>query len=157
MILSAQTIRKFADKNLLITPFHERTVVNGKTFGLSAAGYDVRVEFKMEKIVRFSAPRWEKRQGYTFLLASTVERFVMPNNIMGIVHDKSSWARKGLTVQNTVIEPGWSGHLTLEMTYHGGGELCGGSHCRQRAPEGGHSPLHRAREPRPPERLPGRV
>ncbi len=47
----------------------------------------------------------------------------MPDNVMGIVHDKSSWARKGLTVQNTVIEPGWAGFLTLELTYHGESEL----------------------------------
>lgn len=38
---------------------------------------------------------------------------------MGIVHDKSTWARRGLSVFNTVIEPGWMGHLTLELVYHG--------------------------------------
>ncbi len=42
----------------------------------------------------------------------------MPDNVMGIVHDKSSWARRGITVQNTVIEPGWCGWLTLELTNH---------------------------------------
>ena len=47
----------------------------------------------------------------------------MPNDVMGVVHDKSSWARRGLTVQNTVIEPGWRGYLTLELVYHGEGEL----------------------------------
>ncbi len=132
MILSAQTIRRFADNGFLVAPFNERTVVNGKTFGLSAAGYDVRVEFDLGQMVKFCAPRWEDspyigrrpyQPGFTFLLASTVERFIMPANVMGIVHDKSSWARKGLTVQNTVIEPGWSGHLTLELTYHGEDEL----------------------------------
>ena len=34
---------------------------------------------------------------------------------MGIVHDKSTWARRGLVVQNTVIEPGWHGYLTIEV------------------------------------------
>ncbi len=42
----------------------------------------------------------------------------MPNSVMGIVHDKSSWARHGVAVQNTVIEPGWRGYLTLELTNH---------------------------------------
>jgi dCTP deaminase len=53
-----------------------------------------------------------------FQLASTVEEFDMPETLMAIVHDKSTWARKGLAVQNTVIEPGWRGFLTLELTNH---------------------------------------
>jgi len=40
-----------------------------------------------------------------------------------VVHDKSSWIRKGLTLGNTVLEPGWRGYLTLELIYHGEGEL----------------------------------
>ena len=43
----------------------------------------------------------------------------MPPNLVGIVHDKSTWARRGLSVFNTVIEPGWKGFLTLELVYHG--------------------------------------
>jgi dCTP deaminase len=52
-----------------------------------------------------------------------VERFEMPNHLVGVVHDKSTWARQGLSVFNTVIEPTWSGYLTLELVYHGNGEL----------------------------------
>ena len=47
----------------------------------------------------------------------------MPNDLVGIVHDKSTWARFGLSVFNTVIEPGWHGFLTLELVYHGNGDL----------------------------------
>ena len=47
----------------------------------------------------------------------------MPNNLVGYVKDKSTWARKGLSVFNTVIEPGWSGFLTLELVYHGSTDL----------------------------------
>ena len=43
----------------------------------------------------------------------------MPPDVLGIVHDKSTWARLGLACQNTVIEPGWHGWLTLELTNHG--------------------------------------
>ena len=43
----------------------------------------------------------------------------MPKNMIGIVHDKSTWARRGLSVFNTVIEPDWKGFLTLELVYHG--------------------------------------
>lgn len=100
-ILSAQTIRKLR----LIDPIVERQQhESGCSFGLSACGYDVRLD-----------------QDITitpgcFVLASTMERFHMPNNVVGKVHDKSTWARRGLAVQNTVIEPGWSGYLTMEIS-----------------------------------------
>jgi dCTP deaminase len=123
MILSAQTIRMLCNAGQLITPFSERTLVNGKTHGLSACGYDVRVEFAVGRVHRFHDSKWCETAGNRFLLAATKERFIMPSNVMGVVHDKSSWARKGLTVQNTVIEPGWEGYLTLELIYHGVGEL----------------------------------
>lgn len=76
------------------------------SFGLSSCGYDVRVAQDVT-----IAPG-------TFELASTFEEFNMPDQLVGIVHDKSTWARKGLAVQNTVIEPGWRGYLTLELTNH---------------------------------------
>lgn len=103
MILSAQSIRKRRP----VEPFHERTAHHGMTYGLSSAGYDVRIR---ERVVL--------RPG-DFSLASTVERFTMPNDLLARVADKSSWARKGLTVQNTVVEPGWAGFLTLELANHG--------------------------------------
>ena len=61
-------------------------------------------------------------------LASSVESFHMPDDLLGIVHDKSTWARQGVSVLNTVIEPGWGPHpdrpdegcfLTLEIVFHG--------------------------------------
>ena len=130
-VLSAQTIRAlctfpYPDRDPMIHPFEERTVSRGKSYGLSGAGYDVRVEFAVGSMVQFNAPRFIDGiyfPGNTFLLASTVERFHMPDNIRGVIHDKSTWVRKGLTVQNTVVEPGWSGYLTLELIYHGGDHL----------------------------------
>lgn len=104
MILPAQMI--LARQPL--SPLLPRTEHLGFTHGLSAAGYDVRIA---EAIVLFPGD---------FALASTVEIFDMPDDLLGIVHDKSSWARRGLAVQNTVIEPGWRGHLTLELTAHRG-------------------------------------
>lgn len=102
MILPAQTIRGLG----IIEPFHERTVEGGKTYGLSSAGYDVRID---QGILVGAG---------TFKLASTVECFYMPDDVLGVVHDKSTWARIGIALQNTVIEPGWSGYLTLEITNH---------------------------------------
>jgi dCTP deaminase len=42
----------------------------------------------------------------------------MPTDLVAFVHDKSTWARRGLSLFNTVIEPGWSGFLTLEIVNH---------------------------------------
>jgi dCTP deaminase len=80
---------------------------NGVSFGLSSAGYDIRIA---QDVILFPGRR--------FILASTIEKFNMPVDIIGIVHDKSTWARRGVAVQNTVIEPGWRGYLTLEITLH---------------------------------------
>lgn len=102
-VLSCQTIRRLK----LLDPCEERGVSpSGRSYGLSQCGYDLRLAELVEL----------RPQG--FILASTVERFTLPNNIVGIVHDKSSLARMGLAVQNTVAEPGWRGYLTLELTNH---------------------------------------
>jgi dCTP deaminase len=107
MILPAQLVRMYSTCDQgMITPFCERTEYLGYSHGLSPAGYDVRIA--EDVILNYGE----------FILASTIERFQMPNNILGIVHDKSTWARRGLAVQNTVIEPSWSGYLTLELTMH---------------------------------------
>jgi len=102
MILPAQKIRRLKP----VQPFYERTVVNGLSFGLSHAGYDVRIA----ETLSLAAGQ--------FSLASTVEEFFMPTDIVAFVHDKSSWARRGLSLFNTVIEPGWIGFLTLELVNH---------------------------------------
>lgn len=104
MILSAQTIRKIKP----VDPFVERTVHDiGMSYGLSCAGYDIRVK----------NPVTINKHG--FELAVSLEKFTMPNDVVAKVADKSTWARMGLAVQNTIIEPGWNGYLTLELTYHG--------------------------------------
>jgi dCTP deaminase len=110
MILPADSIAKLCDATLrypMLVPFHDRTREHGVTFGLSSAGYDIRTEQDLDL------------PPSKFILASSIEYFNMPLNILGIVHDKSTWARCGIAVQNTVIEPGWRGYLTLEITNHG--------------------------------------
>lgn len=81
---------------------------HGVSYGLSEAGYDIRVK---QDIHLDTNDR--------FVLASAIEEFQMPPHLVGVVHDKSTWARQGLSVFNTVIEPGWRGFLTLELVYHG--------------------------------------
>ncbi len=103
MILPAQFIRSRIG---MITPFCERGIFEGMSYGLSSAGYDIRLD---QTIVI--------RPG-EFTLASTLEQFDIPDDILAIVHDKSSWARRGIALQNTVFEPGWKGYATLEISDH---------------------------------------
>lgn len=118
----------------------DKVTHNGVTYGLGEAGYDIRIA----QTVIFKpngwhpadtrpcvARKWHMPDGSQvgdygpgrFILASAMEEFQMPNNLVGIVHDKSSWARRGLSVFNTVIESGWCGWLTLELVFHGDEEL----------------------------------
>jgi len=91
-----------------VRPLHNKKLhAHGVSYGLSEAGYDIRIK---QAVTLHPFRR--------FTLASTVERFEMPDDLVGIVHDKSTWARRGLSVFNTVIEPGWEGFLTLELVYH---------------------------------------
>lgn len=90
--------------------------------GLSEAGYDIRIK----QDVTFTPDGvWiagEHTLGH-FALASALDEFDMPVDMVGVVHDKSTWARRGLSVLNTCIEPGWRGFLTLEIIYHRHGTL----------------------------------
>lgn len=104
----------------------------GTSFGLGEAGYDIRIKqdiyFKAHELGRLifithnQQEIAERRRG-RFALASSIEEFNVPGHLTGIVHDKSTWARRGLSVFNTVIEPGWKGFLTLELVYHGEEDL----------------------------------
>ena len=118
-----------------------KDMVNGKmvgpggtSFGLSEAGYDIRIKQKIQfkkwdttktffTLVKEPGSDWMTNRDGRFALASAIEEFDMPSFLTGIVHDKSTWARKGLSVFNTVIEPGWKGFLTLELVYHGEEDL----------------------------------
>ena len=53
-----------------------------------------------------------------FVLAQTLERVHMPNDLVGLVEGRSSWARLGVTIHLTApkIDPGFDGTITLEMT-----------------------------------------
>jgi dCTP deaminase len=114
MILSAQSIRARCLERTppLLTPFVERSVSSGgRSFGLSSASYDVRID--QDVVV----------SPHGFVLASTIERFNMHVDLAGTVRDKSSWARLGLAVQNTHLDPGWCGFLTVELSNHSDTEI----------------------------------
>jgi dCTP deaminase len=107
-VLSAQTIRRLGLVSPLREAFRDEL---GNSGGLGPCGYDITLAFDINM------------NPGNFRLTSAAEMFEMPNDVMGVVHDKSSLARRGVAVQNTVIEPGWRGHLTLEITNHGAGIL----------------------------------
>ena len=111
-------------KNMISTK--ERS--HGVSHGLSEAGYDIRI--KQEVIFHPGnsiQPAGVWVDGVyapgNFTIASAIEEFDMPPNLTGIVHDKSTWVRRGLSVFNTVFEPGWKGFPTLELVYHGRGPI----------------------------------
>lgn len=101
MVLSGQEIRKLN----ILAPFREKYKVGEISGGLGSASYDIALDQDTTVYVRDG-----------FVLASTEEHFTMPNNVCAVVHDKSTWARCGLSVLNTFIDPGWKGYLTLELT-----------------------------------------
>jgi dCTP deaminase len=98
---------------------------HGVSYGLGEAGYDIRLKqdilyLPSENLVSLrDGPNHYKESPGRFVLASAIEEFDMPLDLVGVVHDKSTWARQGVSVFNTVIEPGWKGFLTLEIVFHG--------------------------------------
>jgi dCTP deaminase len=133
MLLAYQEIKNLCadDDKPLVFPCLEKTIFEGKSFGLSCAGYDLRIHqditlypislssllinaipYPVADMLSIPYRKW-------FTLASTVEKMHIPNDVIGVLHDKSTWVRHGLTVQNTVIEPGWRGYLTLELKNEG--------------------------------------
>ena len=133
-IMSDKWIREQARKNGMIEPFVETQKCEGTiSYGLSSYGYDARVseEFKIFTNVdsavvdpkNFSPKSFVDRTGpscvippNSFALARTVEYFRIPRDILVICLGKSTYARCGIIVNVTPLEPGWEGNVTLEFS-----------------------------------------
>ncbi len=133
-ILSDKWIKKMSRNYNMISPFEDKQVAAKKiSYGLSSFGYDARVsnEFKIFTNVNseiidpknFKQNSFISRNGNeciippnSFVLGSTVEYFKIPNDIMVICLGKSTYARCGIIVNVTPLEPGWEGHVTLEFS-----------------------------------------
>ena len=133
-VLSDKWIKKMAKEEKIIFPFVSKQVRKGKiSFGLSSYGYDARVsnEFKIFTNVNSTTvdPKKFKMDGFvtkkskvciippnSFALARTVEYFKIPENIMVICLGKSTYARCGIIVNVTPLEPGWEGYVPLEFS-----------------------------------------
>ena len=133
-VLSDKWIKKMSKENGMISPFVDRQQKkNVISYGLSSYGYDARVsnEFKVFTNVNssmvdpkdFSNSNFiTKKQDIciippnSFVLASTIEYFKIPKNVLVICLGKSTYARCGIIVNVTPLEPEWEGHVTLEFS-----------------------------------------
>ena len=133
-VLSDRWIKKMAIEQEMIKPFiAEQKSGNNISYGLSSYGYDARVsnEFKIFTDVdsavvdpkNFNNNSFVSRTNKeciippnSFALASTVEYFKIPKNVLVICLGKSTYARCGIIVNVTPLEPGWEGHVTLEFS-----------------------------------------
>ena len=133
-IQSDKWIRNMAKSHEMINPFEENQIRDNKiSYGLSSYGYDARVsdEFKIFTNVNSEVvdPKNFKQSNFiskrvseciippnSFVLASTVEYFKIPNDIMVICLGKSTYARCGIIVNVTPLEPEWEGYVTLEFS-----------------------------------------
>ena len=133
-VLSDRWIKKMALEKGMIKPFiDEQKRENSISYGLSSFGYDARVsnEFKIFTDVDSAVidPKNFKENSFvsrkanecvippnSFVLASTVEYFKIPKDVLVICLGKSTYARCGIIVNVTPLEPEWEGHVTLEFS-----------------------------------------
>ena len=128
------------EQDNMITPISNK-VNQGLSYGLGSFGYDIRLSDKDFKIFKGNSHANEvidpKRFNpnllssvslienttekffflppFTAALGVSFERVEIPQNVMAIVMGKSTYARCGLIVNTTPLEPGWSGHITFEF------------------------------------------
>jgi dCTP deaminase len=137
-IKSDRWIRRMAEEHGMIEPFEpgqvratgDRAMVS---YGTSSYGYDVRCsrEFKIFTNINSAVvdPKAFDENSFvdvtsdvciippnSFALASTVEYFRIPRTVLTICLGKSTYARCGIIVNVTPLEPEWEGHVTLEFS-----------------------------------------
>jgi dCTP deaminase len=133
-VKSDRWIRQMALEHGMIEPFSEKQIRKGViSYGLSSYGYDVRIadEFKIFTNINHMVvdpkdfdPRsfvdYEGEQCIippnSFALARTVERFKVPRDVIVVCLGKSTYARCGIIVNVTPLEPEWEGIVTLEVS-----------------------------------------
>lgn len=125
-------------KEGMITPFSDKQIRNQDgspliSYGVSSYGYDVRCapEFKVFTNLNSTVvdPKHFDEKSFvdiessyciippnSFVLSRTIEYFCMPRRVMTICVGKSTYARCGIIVNVTPLEPEWEGHVTLEFS-----------------------------------------
>jgi len=137
-IKSDRWIRQMAEEHQMIEPFEPGQVRSGEvgkmiSYGTSSYGYDVRCanEFKIFTNINSAIvdPKNFDESSFvdvqadvciippnSFALARTVEYLRIPRNVLTICLGKSTYARCGIIVNVTPLEPEWEGHVTLEFS-----------------------------------------
>jgi dCTP deaminase len=137
-IKSDKWIRRMAEGHRMIEPYEPGQVKEAAgrrlvSYGTSSYGYDIRCsdEFKIFTNINstivdpkeFDAKSFVDFKGSvciippnSFALARTVEYFRIPRNVLTICLGKSTYARCGIIVNVTPLEPEWEGHVTLEFS-----------------------------------------
>jgi len=137
-IKSDKWIEKMAVEHGMISPFQAGQVRENETgriisYGVSSYGYDVRcsTEFKIFTNINSAIvdPKAFDQNSFvdvqsnvciippnSFALARTIEYFRIPRNVLTICLGKSTYARCGIIVNVTPLEPEWEGHVTLEFS-----------------------------------------
>jgi dCTP deaminase len=133
-VQSDKWIRRMALEHGMIEPFNEKQVREGViSYGLSSYGYDARIadEFKIFTNINhtivdpkdFDPRSFVDFKGEqciippnSFALARTVERFRIPRDVIVVCVGKSTYARCGIIVNVTPLEPEWEGIVTLEVS-----------------------------------------
>lgn len=138
-IKSDKWIKKMSLKEGMIEPFSDNQVrVDPKgnkliSYGVSSFGYDVRCSNEFKVFTNIHSVTVDPKQfddnsfidihadscvipPNSFALARTVEYFKIPRNVLTICLGKSTYARCGIIVNVTPLEPEWEGHVTLEFS-----------------------------------------
>jgi dCTP deaminase len=137
-IKSDRWIREMAEKHGMIEPFAPQQVRSEQgnrliSYGTSSYGYDVRCanEFKVFTNINSTIvdPKSFDERSFvniesdvciippnSFALARTIEYFRIPRKVLTICLGKSTYARCGIIVNVTPLEPEWEGHVTLEFS-----------------------------------------
>lgn len=138
-IKSDRWISRMSQEHGMIEPFEAgqvRADANGGkmiSYGVSSYGYDVRCadEFKVFTNIHSATvdPKAFDERSFvdvkgeyciippnSFALARTVEYFRIPRNVLTVCLGKSTYARCGIIVNVTPLEPEWEGHVTLEFS-----------------------------------------
>ena len=133
-LLIDREIKEYVQKFDMLNPFSDHLNSGGViSWGLSSMGYDIRVsdEYKVFTNVwntvvdpkAFDARSFVDFKGpvciippNSFALARSIEYFRIPRHVLGVCLGKSSYARCGIVVNITPLEPCWEGYLTIEIS-----------------------------------------
>lgn len=126
-------IRSMSKMHRMVTPFAEQRSRKGKiSYGASSYGYDFRLadEYKIPEFnaAKTSDPKKMEQIPFrdhkgrsclippnSFILARSLEYFRIPRDVMVICQGKSTYARSGVIVNVTPLEPEWEGYITIAL------------------------------------------